>query len=157
MFKNIYLLFIHLSYKFFSEQNYPVGKMHINGLSELCLVNDPWSRKSSDPKAEKNNEDFTRLFVIDSNFSQGTGGFYPIIFLRFKRFVCLLGSIVLLLTKGLTNNSSIHYLTSQGQLVQIADNLTIYLRLMILYLVTMDNHMSLPYNLHLPLIFLGVG
>jgi len=39
--------------------------MHINGLSELCLVNDPW-------KADKHNEDLTRLFVLDSNFSQGT-------------------------------------------------------------------------------------
>ena len=44
-----------------------------------------------------------------------------------------IGSIVLLLTKG-TSNSTIHYLTSQGQLHQIADSLTAYLRLMLLYM-----------------------
>lgn len=39
--------------------------MHINSLPELCLVNDPWKADN------KHNEDLTRLFVLDSNFSQG--------------------------------------------------------------------------------------
>lgn len=47
--------------------------------------------------------------------------------------VSKLGSVVLLITKG-NANSSVHYLSSQGQLHQIADSLTAYLRLMLLYM-----------------------
>ena len=45
----------------------------------------------------------------------------------------ILGSVVLLLTKG-SQNHSIHYLNSQGQLNLIADSLISYIRLMLLYM-----------------------
>lgn len=47
------------------DHSYPVGKMHINVLSELCPVSEPWKTP------EKYNLEVTRLFVLDANFSQG--------------------------------------------------------------------------------------
>lgn len=107
--KNFYLASngFELTWKFrIADHNYPVGKMHINVLTELCPVNEPF-------KSPDKYDGSTRLFVIDTNFSQG--------------------SVVLLITKG-TMNSSVHYLSSQGQLHQIAESLTAYLRLMLLYM-----------------------
>lgn len=106
--------------------------MHINVLTELCPVNEPF-------KTPDKYDGSTRLFVIDTNFSQGkpankadkNGVGYR---RRDKKIaVSKLGSVVLLVTKG-TANSSVHYLSSQGQLHQIADSLTAYLRLMLLYM-----------------------
>ncbi len=39
--------------------------MHINVLTELCPVNEPWKTP------DKYDVDMTRLFVVDTNFSQG--------------------------------------------------------------------------------------
>ncbi|EFX79750.1 hypothetical protein DAPPUDRAFT_103962 [Daphnia pulex] len=115
-----------------ADHNYPVGKMHINVLTELCPVNEPF-------KTPDKYDGSTRLFVIDTNFSQGkpankadkNGVGYR---RRDQKIaVSKLGSVVLLVTKG-TANSSVHYLSSQGQLHQIAESLTAYLRLMLLYM-----------------------
>lgn len=47
-----------------SDQTFPVGNMHINLLSELTALNEPW-------KADRLDKDLTRLFVINGNISQG--------------------------------------------------------------------------------------
>ena len=39
--------------------------MHVNVLTELCPVNEPWKTP------DKYDVDMTRLFVVDTNFSQG--------------------------------------------------------------------------------------
>lgn len=39
--------------------------MHVNVLSELCPVSEPWKTP------DKYDSQLTRLFIIDSNFSHG--------------------------------------------------------------------------------------
>lgn len=103
--------------------------MHINVLSELTPLNEPW-------KAERHDKELARLFVINSNASQGDAivRFYVLVcFFNVDHHDVTIGHTVLMLTKG-SSTSSIHYLNSNGHLFQIADNLATYIRLMVLYL-----------------------
>ena len=44
--------------------------MHINVLSELCPVNDPW-KPSAHSNIDSYDKNLIKIFAIDSNFSQG--------------------------------------------------------------------------------------
>ena len=90
------------------DNNYPIGNMHVNSLTQLCPVTEPW--KSDQP----DEGELDKLFILDSNFSHG--------------------STVLSVKKTESLSCAVHYLDGKRRLFKLADNLTVYLRLMVLYL-----------------------
>ena len=72
-----YIIYKSVTDVWWLDNCYPVGKMHINSLTQLCSAMEPWKSHRQMDDCHLN----SKLFVLDSNFSTGSWSIHNYLFL----------------------------------------------------------------------------